>query len=90
MISLDDADIPVKRYIFGMSMIYISETYHEPEPGDYRDALIWTQALISGCDVLWTEQQWKYEHPIIDQVLGRLEEAQLDIVINFKEFKERF
>lgn len=90
MISLDDANIPVKRFIFGMSMIYISETYHNPEHGDYRDALIWSQALISGCDILWTEQKWKYEHPIIDQVLNRLEETELEVVIDFNGLKERF
>ena len=90
MAILDDADIPLKQYIFGMSMIYISETHHDPEPGDYRDAVIWSQAISCECDVLWTETQWKYEHPVINQVLDRLERKPLEIVKDSDEFKKLF
>lgn len=85
MIVLDDANIPKKRYIVGMSMIYISETRHEPEAADYRDAMIWSQAIISGCDVLWTERQWEYEHPIISQILERLDRKDLAIANGLNE-----
>lgn len=84
---LDDANVPLKRYVLGMSMIYLSETYHEPEKGDYRDAIIWSQAISCECDALWTEIKWTYEHPVISQVLNRLDRKRLDIVQNFHEFK---
>lgn len=84
---LNDAAIPLKRFVFGMSVIYISETYHEPEEGDYRDALIWSQAISCGCDVLWTETRWKYEHPVINQVLNKLKRKPLNTVHDFPEFK---
>lgn len=87
MALLQDANIPFKRYVFGMSMIYISETHHEPEPGDYRDAVIWSQSISCGCDLLWTETQWKYEHPIISQVLNRLDRKPLNIAKDFDEFQ---
>lgn len=90
MISLDDAAVPFKKYVLGMSLIYISETYHEPELGDYRDASIWIQALVSSCDVLWTEEKWKYEHPVIKQVLARVDGEDPEIVINFDEFQQIF
>lgn len=90
MAVLDDADIPPKRYVFGMSMIYISETHHEPEAGDYRDAVIWSQSISCDCNVLWTETQWKYEHPVISQVMERLERKPLDLVKDFDEFKALF
>lgn len=83
---LDDANVPLKRYVFGMSMIYISETYHEPEVGDYRDAIIWSQAISCDCDALWTEVKWTYEHPVIRQVLDRLDRKPLAIVQDFSEF----
>lgn len=84
---LDDAYVPLKRYVFGMSIIYISETYHEPEAGDYRDAIIWSQAISCDCDALWTEVKWTYEHPVIRQVLDRLDRKPLAIVQDFSEFK---
>lgn len=71
-------------------MIYISETYHEPEIGDYRDAIIWSQAIYCDCDILWTEAQWKYEHPIISQVMERLNRRPLQVVHNFEEFQKGF
>ncbi|WP_436906818.1 hypothetical protein [Halosimplex marinum] len=85
----EDSRVPLKKYVFGMSMIYISETYHEPEPGDYRDAIIWSQAIYCDCDILWTEAQWKYEHPIIKQVMERLNRKPLDVVHNFEEFQKQ-
>lgn len=85
---LDDRDVPLKRYVFGMSMIYISETYHDPESGDYRDAMIWTQAIVSECRILWTEVQWTYEHPVIQEVMNRLERSPLEIVADFGKFRD--
>lgn len=87
---LDNSSIPIARYILGMSLIYISETTHNPELGDYRDAVIWSQAIYSDCDILWTETQWKYEHPIIKQVLDRLDRKPLKIVHRFDEFQTLF
>lgn len=84
----NDASVPLKRYVLGMSMIYLSETYHEPEEGDYRDAIIWSQAISCDCDVLWTEIKWTYEHPVISQVMDRLDRKRLDVVQDFNEFKE--
>lgn len=90
MAYLVDTDIPLKKYVFGMSLIYISETYHEPEIGDYRDAIIWSQAISCECDVLWAETKWKFEHPVISQVLDRLERKRLDIVHDFENFQGLF
>lgn len=87
LMQFDDAAVPLKRYILGMSMIYISETHHEPEEGDFRDSLIWSQAITCDCDVLWTETQWTYEHPIIHQVLDRLDREPMAVVRDFTEFK---
>ena len=87
--AIEHEDIPLKRYVVGMSMIYISETVREPDEEDYRDAMIWSQAIIAGCDVLWTEREWNEEHPIIEQIIERLDRDELTIAKNFDEFEKR-
>ena len=72
-----------------MSMIYISETCREPDEEDYRNAMIWSQAIIAGCDVLWTEQKWDDEHPIIEQIIERLDRGKLEIAKEFDEFEKQ-
>lgn len=91
--SMDDADVPSKWFIFAMSIVYMSDVYitedkHELDGGDYRDMIIWYQAIISGCDVLWIEKDWKYKYPVIDNVLEHLERKPLHLAQNFPEFKE--
>lgn len=84
----DDANVPIKKYVLGMSLIYLSETDHDPEEGDYRDALIWSQAILSECDLFWTEVQWTYEHPVIQEVLESLKRKPMDIVHDFESFRD--
>ena len=86
-VELDDESIPTKRYVVGMSMIYVSETRKEPQPDDYRDAMIWSQAIIAGCDVLWTDQQWEYDHPIIARTAEKLDRDELEIASDFEAFE---
>lgn len=84
---IDDESIPVKRYVIGMAMIYVSETYDEPDEEDYRNAVIWSQAIISGCDVLWTDRQWDGDNPLIEQVVERLDREYVDFAADFDEFE---
>lgn len=87
--AIEHENIPLKRYVVGMAMIYTSETYHEPDEEDYRSAMIWSQAIISGCDVLWTEREWNDEHPIIEQIVERLNRGKLEIAEDFDEFEKQ-
>lgn len=84
---LEDENVPTKRYVLGMSMIYVSETRHEPQAEDYRDAMIWSQGIIAGCDVLWSDQQWAYDHPIVSQIVERLDRGELEIATDVDEFE---
>lgn len=86
-LTLEEANIPLKRFITGMSMIYVSETRQDPEAADYRDAVTWTQAILSGCDLLWTEREWAPDHPLIEQVVERLDRDYLEFVGDVAEFE---
>lgn len=85
-VSVEDERVPTKRYVVGMAMIYISETCDEPTLGDYRDGMIWAQAIISGCDVFWTDHSWPPDHSILRQVYDRLDREP----ITFVETREAF
>ena len=84
---IDDDEIPVKRYVVGMAMIYVSETYDDPGEADYRSAVIWSQAIIAGCDVLWTDRQWQSDHPLVKQVVERLDREYVEFAADFDEFE---
>jgi hypothetical protein len=87
---LEFSDIPLNIFVFRISLVYTSETTHNPELGDFRDAIIWSQAILHNCDVIWTETQWKYQHPVISQVMDRFEDNFLNVVHNYEEFKNQF
>lgn len=80
-----DEEVPKKRYVVGMSMIYISETRDEPEVREYWDAMVWAQAIICGCEILWTTSQWKHDHPILSQVRERVDRKELELVTDLNE-----
>lgn len=84
---IDDEEIPVKRYVIGMAMIYVSETHDDPDEADYRNAVIWSQAIIAGCDVLWTDRRWEGDHPLVEQVVERLDREYVDFAADFDEFE---
>ena len=86
---LELADVPLNIFVFRMSLVYISETTHDPELGDFRDAIIWSQAILTECDVLWTETQWKYQHPVISRVMDRIENNSLSVVHDYEDFKNK-
>jgi len=86
---LELADVPLNIFVFRMSLVYISDTTHNPELGDFRDAIIWSQAILHECDVLWTETQWKYQHPVISRVMERIRGEFLSVVHDYEGFREQ-
>jgi len=84
------ADVPLNIFVFRMSLVYLSETNHDFKSGDFRDAHIWSEAILHNCDVLWTEPQWQYQHPVISRLMDRIECDPLSLVHDYEGFRRQF
>lgn len=72
-VSVAVGEIPKKRFVVGMSAITVSQQHDDPRTDDYRAGIVWAQAVVTGCDVVWTTDEFALDAEISDTVFERLD-----------------